>query len=204
MKGRTPKAKLGKRKCKHCEQRFQKLLPLQFVCSPKCGIGYEKAKKQKAFNKETRRLKEKIKTKRQWAKEAQIEFNRFVRFRDHKEPCVSCGRYDSEITERLTGGKWDCGHYLTVGAHPELRFNEDNAHKQCKTCNGGSGKYTKKNYTVGKEYRELLIIKVGLEKVEWLEGPHEAANRTIEDLKEIKATYRKKANELDKQIKLEE
>ena len=34
--------------------------------------------------------------------------------RDFDKPCVSCGNYHQ--------GQWHAGHYLTVGARPELRF----------------------------------------------------------------------------------
>jgi len=87
---------------------------------------------------------------------------------------------------------------LTVGAYPELRFEKLNSHKQCKSCNGGSGKYTKKNHTVANQYRINLINKIGIEKVEWLEGPHQAKHWSIEDIKEIKKMYANKAKELEK------
>jgi len=102
-----------------------------------------------------------------------------------------------EPTERWkVGGSWDCGHFLTVGAFPELRFEPLNAHKQCKSCNGGSGKYTRKNKTVGTDYRERLVQKIGLTKVEWLEGPHEPAKYSIGDIKEIIKEYKAKLKEL--------
>lgn len=144
----------------------------------------------KTERKAHREAKERIKTRSQWVKDAQINaFNPWVRQRDILQPCISCGRYDHEIDDSLRGGKWDCGHYLSVGAHPELRFEPLNAHKQCKSCNGGSGKYARKNHTVAMEYRVRLIDRIGLEKVEWLEGPHEPKNYAIDDLREIKTMY---------------
>ena len=92
-----------------------------------------------------------------------------------------------------------CGHYLSVGAYPELRFSTFNANLQCTRCNGGAGKYGKfnsKELTVTQHYRENLIKKIGIENVEWLEGPHETQNRTIEDIKEIKAYYKDKLKEI--------
>ena len=38
------KTKLGKRKCKACGEVFQKLYPLQPVCSKKCEYAYKKSK----------------------------------------------------------------------------------------------------------------------------------------------------------------
>ncbi|MCQ8140507.1 recombination protein NinG, partial [Vibrio parahaemolyticus] len=39
-------------------------------------------------------------------------------------------------------------------------------------------------------YRANLVQKLGAEKVEWLEGPHQAKRYTIEDLQAMKAHYR--------------
>lgn len=92
-----------------------------------------------------------------------------------------------------------CRHYLSRGSHPELRFNEDNCHKQLKSCNGGSSKYARKGRTVAEGYRARLIEKIGLERVEALEGPHEARRYSIEDLKAIKARYQALALQLEKE-----
>lgn len=167
---------------------------MQVVCSPLCAIKEVELKKQKEFDKETRKLKKGLKGKNEYKKEAQKVFNKYIRIRDKDDPCISCGRTEVEWTR---GGAWDCGHYLTVGGYPELRFNEDNAHKQCKSCNGGSAKYAKKGKTVSDDYRERLIKKIGIEKVERLEGPHEAKNYTIEDYISIKEIYNQKLKELE-------
>ena len=45
-------------------------------------------------------------------------------------------------------------------------------------------------------YRMELIKRIGQEKVDWLEGPHEPKRYTIDDLKAIKAHYRALAREL--------
>jgi hypothetical protein len=42
------------------------------------------------------------------------------------------------------------------------------------------------------------VKKIGAEKVEWLEGPHEPKHYTVEDLKAIKKEYSRKARELKK------
>ena len=195
-------------KCRYCEEKYEKTLSTQpgRVClKPDCVVAYwsehtekcrEKAKKEQ--RRETRRMREKAKTTRDFIKEADPEYSRFIRLRDIDEPCISCGRYDHEIKEVFRGGKWDCGHYLAKGSHTDLRFHPDNAHKQCKVCNGGAGQYTKKNYVVQKAYRENLIIKIGIKRVEWLEGPHEIQNWTHEDLREIKLYYRDKWKQLEK------
>lgn len=194
-----------KKPCKVCQTEFKKVKPLQVVCSPYCAAIYVSQRNQKkadkAFNKETKRLKETLKTKGDYIKEARIPYNKWVKLRDYKDPCISCSRTEEEIrAETSVWQIWDCGHYLTVGGFPELRFEEDNTHKQCTKCNGGAGNFTRKNTTVTKEYRKNLIKKIGLERVEWLEGPHKPKKYTIEDLKGIKAKYMKKSKELLKQM----
>ena len=99
----------------------------------------------------------------------------------------------------IFGGQWDCGHFLSVGARPELRFEEKNAYRQCKACNGGAGRFTAKNKTVHERYRATLIEWFGPGLVDWLEGPHEAKHYSREELEEIAAKYRRKTRELKKQ-----
>jgi hypothetical protein len=118
-------------------------------------------------------------------KEAQQAFNAWVRARDAKEPCISCGRHHQ--------GQYHAGHYRTTKACPELRFEPDNCWKQCSPCNTHlSGNIL--------EYRKKLIAKLGLERVEWLEGPHEPKRYRIEDLKEIRDTYRLKLKEEQQKV----
>ena len=118
-------------------------------------------------------------------RDAQRAFNAYIRARDVDLPCISCG----DFTPMTRGGDYDCGHYRSVGANPELRFEELNAHKQCKRCNSHlSGNIV--NYRIG------LLMRIGEEKVAWLEGPHEPKKYTIEDLKAVIATYRAKLKAL--------
>jgi len=179
------------KKCAACKEPFTKTRSLQTVCSPKCAIAHARQKQDKLYRKRTRELKEKIKTRGEWLKEAQIAFNRYIRLRDHKEACISCG--DSKADNYLTGSRWDCGHYRSTGANPELRFEELNAHKQCVKCNRDlSGNHI--------NYRIRLLEKIGEEKIAWLEGKHEAAKWDIDDLKEIKFRYTKMARELKNKL----
>ena len=114
-------------------------------------------------------------------KRAQTAFNAFIRERDNEKPCVSCLRFHA--------GQYHAGHYKSVGAHSALRFEETNCHRQCSVCN---------NYRSGNigEYRSELIQRIGLEKVEWLEGPHEPKKYSCQDLKEIELHYKQKLKEL--------
>jgi hypothetical protein len=171
-----------KKKCRICRTEFPPFSSTQVICGPKCAIELIYQNREKEFKRETKRLKEKIKTKAQWLREAQQSFNRYIRARDEGQACISCQQPPK---------KKNAGHWLSAGAHPELRFNEDNCHLQCEHCN---------SYLSGNQirYRAHLIEKIGQERVDWLEGPHDAKHYTIDDLKEIKATYNARALELEK------
>lgn len=188
-----PKAKRKKR-CKTCHKEFSPFTSTQVVCGMSCALDWGRQLRQKEARKRLRADKLRIKSKAKWMAEAQTAFNAFIRLRDAGLPCISCGVISPP--DRY-GGAWDCGHYLTRGAHPELRFNEDNAHKQCKKCNGGAGNWSGKSRTVQQDYRQHLVRLIGLERVEYLEGPHEPERYTIEDLREIKAKYQKKRRGLN-------
>lgn len=157
----------------------------QAVCSPACAIidapkNQDRARKaiQQEDRKSLREAKERIKTKGQYMREAQTEFNAWVRARDAGLPCVSCGT-TADI-------QYAAGHFRSAGGHPELRFEPLNVHLQCnRNCNMA------KSGNLG-PYRVELIKRIGQDKVDWLEGPHEPKRYTVEDLKAIKAEYREK------------
>ena len=148
--------------------------------------GMQKAREAKAKKerKKTRAAKERLKTLSDHAREAQQAFNAWIRERDARLPCISCGRHHQ--------GQYHAGHYRTVGSHPELRFEPLNVHKQCAPCN---------NHKSGNivEYRINLLDRIGKEALEWLEGPHKPRKYRAEELKEIKAEYRRKFRELQRQ-----
>lgn len=115
-------------------------------------------------------------------KGAQAAFNAFIRYRDKGLPCISCGRMPN-FSAHIGGSGIHAGHYLSVGAHPELRFEELNVHIQCVHCN-----IHKSGNAI--DYRVGLIKKIGVEKTEWLEGPHTPQKYSLEDLREIEAKYK--------------
>lgn len=193
------------KKCRACAEPFIPVKSLQVACSIACALSIAKAKQarervalEKVERRDLRAARQRLKPMREYMQEAQAAFNKFIRLRDRDQPCICCGSYGPD-EDWLTGGKWDAGHFLSRGSHPELRFNEDNCHKQLKSCNGGSSKYARKGRTVAEGYRARLIEKIGLERVEALEGPHEARRYSIEDLKAIKARYQALALQLEKE-----
>lgn len=184
-----------KRKCKICKQpaRYVSCMNWAHCGQPDCGLELnrmmnEKLKRDydKKFRRETKERKEALMTVSDWIKKVQKVFNAYIRERDRELPCISCSRMDNEIEELGgPGGKWDAGHYRSRGASPELRFEPINAHKQCKSCNGGAGQYSRKDHTVQQAYRKNLEKKIGIEKLEWLEGPQPKKHYRIPELKEL-------------------
>ena len=187
------KTKCKERECRSCREVFQPRNSLQVVCSLPCTLARTKekeAKRVKAYARKQEKIqrvsvmvrKNALKTRPQWLKEAQQQFNRYIRARDANEPCVSCQRHHE--------GQYHAGHYMTAGGFPELRFDEDNCHKQCAPCN---------NHLSGNiaAYRVNLVKKIGVTRVESLEGPHDPLKLTIDEIKEIKAKYRDKAKVYD-------
>ena len=197
-------------KCRYCKQKFDSKSSLDRFCSvahaiawlttPEGAKAHSKAreKREKAKRalqrKKDLETKARLKTRREWIADLQREFNHYIRLRDHDKPCISCGRHDYQVEDRWRGGKWDAGHYRSVGSAPELRFNEDNCHKQCKQCNNfKSGNHV--------EYRMRVIKKIGAARLEALEGNHPPLKLTITEIKELLAKYRSKKRELQKRIK---
>ena len=183
----------GVKRCKVCRQPFEPRLPLQAVCGIDCARDLAirargKAEKQAAIKqrKADRERKEKLKTRRDWEREAQAEFNAFIRARDAGQPCICCGL---PLSAGDVGGKYDAGHYRSTGSAPHLRFHEDNCHAQRKQCNRwGAGRAV--------DYRLGLIARIGLARVEALEADQTPRKYTADELKAIRDEYRAKVRAL--------
>ena len=166
-----------KKKCRHCGEYFQPANSMAIACSLECSIKLAPDISKKRYKETTRKAKKKMldNDRSHWIKKAQAAFNAYVRERDKYLPCISCGLHHT--------GQYHAGHYLSTGAHPELRFHPLNNNKQCAPCN---------NHLSGNQirYRARLIEKIGLSAVEWLEAAHNAQKWTIDDLKEIEQYYK--------------
>lgn len=169
------------KKCQYCKKEFEPWPPTAKVCSIDCAANIARKKREKLERAEIRTKREALKTRSDYLKEAQKEFNGYIRQRDYNLPCISCGRYHT--------GSYDAGHYRTVAAAPQLRFEPNNCHKQCVPCN----QHKSGNIV---EYRKGLIRRLGEVAVQELENDNSTAKWTIEDLKSIKAHYKAKKNEL--------
>lgn len=191
------------RKCKHCSEYKPAdsgvKTPVAWFCSHVCAIEFareraakaaarqaakrkaDNSKVEKSAKSELRQRKMEVKPIGYWMKRAQSAFNAWVRARDAGQPCISCGRHHQ--------GQNHAGHYRPSGSNPELRFEPDNCHLQCAPCNSHlSGNLT--------AYRPALIAKIGLDRVEFLEGPHEPKRYRREDYQAIEAEYKAKLKKL--------
>lgn len=181
-----------------CGKEFVPRVSTQAACSIKCALTLVETKKanniKKAniqYKKDTQRLekaqrkadnekREALKSRRDVLNNAQRIFNKYIRLRDEQLPCISCGQHRNS---------YDAGHYRSVGAAPQLRFNEDNCHKQCVYCN-----QHKSGNAI--EYRIGLVKRIGTERVEALECNNQAVKWSAEEAREIKAHYHEKIKQL--------
>lgn len=179
--------KQKKPKCKKCKDPFMPYSSFEKYCIP-CAIKVGRSDRAKLERKETRARKIAIKTRSEWIKDAQKAFNAYVRERDKLLSCISCGSNPSD-SDLVKGSRFDCGHYRSVGSCPELRFEPLNAARQCVKCNRElSGNIV--------NYRNALVKRIGQDKVDWIEGPHQAKKYSIDEIKEITKEYKAKLKEL--------
>lgn len=194
----------SKRKCTGCKKRFPADLGgsldmgLNFFHDQDCAWNHHNKLRDKAAkaerierNKVRRKItKDNAAAKRRLndndksfqTKKTQAIFNKYIRLRDHDKHCVSCGRHHA--------GQYHAGHYLSVGAAPELRFDPRNCYKQCSPCN---------NHLSGNlvNYRVRLIDAYGVGLVNYLEGPHRPKRYTIDNLKTIQRWFKRKTERLE-------
>jgi len=176
---------LKDKKCRQCKQPFIPATSMQIVCTPQCLFAYRKAQKEKAFKAETVVMKKALLDvdKAHWAKKAREACHAYIRERDKHLPCVSCGRHHN--------GQHHAGHYKPSHVNSALRYDERNIFKQCAPCN------THLSGNLG-EYRKSLVVRLGTETVEWLDGNHEIKKWSLEELKAIEAHYKEKIKQLRK------
>lgn len=173
------------RTCKICKTKFEpQYNSVQMVCGYKCSIEYAKKQKEKAWKKEKKELKQKLKTKSDYEKELEVIVNAYIRERDKSLPCISCDA--SPGTYKITAG-----HFYPAGSYKNIRFDEDNIHSQCwYNCN-------KNRHGNIQEYRPRLILKIGRDKVEALDRrAREARHYSIPELIEMKVIYKDKLKQL--------
>jgi hypothetical protein len=171
----------GKRK------RFEQVRGEQ-VCSVECSIALINSKTYaRKHEKEIRisnaiekkKILEKLETHSDWLKKLQKVFNTYIRHRDKDKRCISC-------QTPLNGRKFDAGHCYSVGAYPNLRFNEDNVHGQCVHCN----QHKHGNIHEYMSNLPIVIGDVAFEKLQ--EKRNDPLKLTIPEIKELIEFYKQK------------
>ena len=150
-------------------------------------------KKEKDFNRETKRLKEVIKKrtgKNGYYDNYKTVLHKYIKHALRKgESCYTCGKPQSNND---SGGAFHVGHFIPQKQVDPRRFMLMNLRIQCYKCNvHGSG--------MRAEYRQQLIEEIGIDQVEWLEcdvnhKPLKEQYPEISDIKAETARYRKLAN----------
>ena len=158
------------------------------VCSVECSIAVIQSKTFKRKHEkeirinnaiEKKKILEKLETHSDWLRKLQKVFNAYIRERDKNKPCISC-------QVLLNGRKFDAGHCYSVGAYPNLRFNEDNVHGQCVHCN------QHKHGNIH-EYMSNLPKRIGVEAFERLQAERSKPLKlSIPEIKELIEVYKQK------------
>lgn len=171
--------------CRKCKKEFEPLYQNGIIMSRyciSCLVKKKKEKDKKDWDIEKKAIKEKLKTHSEWLNDFQRIFNQYIRTRDKGKTCISCGNPLS--------GKYDSGHFFSVGAYPNLRFNEDNAHGQCVACN----QHKHGNIT---EYSLNLPLRIGNDRfIILLESRNQPLKLTTEEIKEKINYYKQKIKSL--------
>ena len=171
------------RKCKYCKSVFTPINSLQKNCfEPLCVSDWINEVKEKNWKRKKAKMKMDLMTIQDYVKLAQQVFNKYIRLRDAGNVCISCGKKPL---------KENAGHFYNANNHWSVRFDERNVHLQCEHCNT----YLSGNLIY---YRENLLTKIGIEEFENLSAEAMKTRKfTIDELKEIIATYKKKIKELE-------
>lgn len=187
------------RRCKGCKDYKPAdggiHVPLGWFCCGECASNWswqqEQKKRSKAITKQKekeriadRKKKEALRDRRWYLKKAQEWFNRYIRLRDHGQPCISCGKPDNGQDGRTAS------HYRSVGSCSSLRFDESNVHASCGQCN-----YWKSGNI--EQYTPRLIEKIGQEEYNRIMSLSASRKWEIDELKELIAKYKAKCKEIE-------
>ncbi len=199
-----PKAPRRQRKCKVCRASYEPFNSLQKVCGVKCAKAFAevdvRTKRENQWRKDKR---EHYRKDLSWQhKQTQKAFNRMrvleelLWFQEERrEPeCTSCKKRNMD---------WCCGHFKTVGASGNLRYDKNNTWLQCnRYCNKGlsgniEGNKTTRGYKQG--LLERFGQKDGQEIIDYCDN-HQADVKkwTWEEVEQIRRDCFERIRELNK------
>lgn len=167
-------------RCPICQAEYTKLAMRdttcgEYVCRTELRRQKERKKAERAQRKKDKARLQELKPVGQLMAEVQPLFNKMRRMQCGDMGCISCGNENAD--------EYHGGHFIGVGRNASLRFEPKNVWKQCNRCNT----YLRGNLL---EYRKRLVLLIGLETVEWLEGPHPIKNYTRQDIIDLAAYCR--------------
>lgn len=170
-------------RCKNCKDKFE---PIRFnhkyCLKDECIKAFVEEVKTRQWKETKTRMKQDLKTTQDWLKEAQTIFNKYINIRDKGLPCVSCGKQIK--------GRVNASHFWNANNHHNVRFDEDNVHSSCITCN----QFLSGNLL---EYRTRLCSKIGQERFDQLEAKRHVTKKwTKDELKEIIKKYKELVKEM--------
>ena len=170
-------------KCKNCKEVFTPVRFNQKFClKTDCVNAWVELEKSKQWAKRKKALKSELETTQELIKKAQKVFNDYVRARDRNQLCISCNK--------PLGAKFDAGHYFNAN-HWSVRFDENNVHGQCVTCNQFKhGNLL--NYQIGIQQRIGADELINLHAI-----AHETKKFTRDELREIISKYKEKLKAFD-------
>jgi hypothetical protein len=172
------------KRCKNCRDPFTPIRStLEKYCQKsECIRVWVETEKQKAWTKKKKQAKAEMLTVQDYVKMAQQVFNAYINKRDSGKPCISCGK---KITGRV-----NASHYYNANNHWNVRFDENNVHSSCITCN----QYLSGNLI---EYGVRLEKLIGPEEFAILrEDAYKLRKFSIDELKGIIAEFKRKLKEM--------
>lgn len=164
--------------CKKCGEIFTPFRTFDKLCylctkTEQALKNLEKIKKEKK-----KKQKEDLLTLQDYLKLAQATFNKYINLRDKGKNCISCFK--------PIKGRVNASHYYNANNHYSLRFDEDNVHSSCITCN----QFLSGNLI---QYRKGLIERIGEVNLKRLDELSNVTRKfTKEELKELIREYKEK------------
>ena len=163
------------RQCRICKDIYTPYRPLQRVCGVTCAIALGK---QKAARKALRTYREDSKTLTQHKKDTSFLMHKYIRLRDMRRPCISCGQSPYQ-------GQRHASHFRPRSTAAQLSYNFLNVWASCAQCNGS------KSGNLG-PYRVALTKILTPSQLLAIEHNNERAEFTVEYLKRLQGILKRR------------